>query len=425
MYMIEVEIEGRASPIQKKEGGEEILMTPNAMLTTTTMHVCVPAVMSRCGLRAFGDGDGDFDLLDANLVHDAILGVDGGGDDAVVVAVVVGVGGRSGGRRGNRRGRRASRGSRRRDVVHGNASWALGVGRGVALRGDRGDRRHGRLGGGLAAAGARLERVGVFGAVLHGDVTAETVGGAGAVVVLERGGGVLDLAGALLGLGLEVAREDGAVFDAAGEVGARVDGGLEGIDVPTVDEVGVVSVSGGVTVGPNKLSCLALERIGVPDGFVEKGGQANWEALGTIAAVDQAGVGDMTLVVIGGNILSIPARSKHDLGADAIGAVVFHVLLGGQEVAVARTFRRLAVVHAVHSNGLLTKRQLCFIRVGPGRCRRVRHRARKVAKTRVAGEHLEALGESLDVVAQEKIVGKHTTDLGDNLRLAIFVRKVK
>jgi hypothetical protein len=83
----------------------------------------------------------------------------------------------------------------------------------------------------------------VLGAVLDGDVTAETFSGARAVVLAEVLGDFFDLALALLLLGLQGAGEDGAVFDAARGVGAGVDGGLEGLDVPAVDEVGVVSVA--------------------------------------------------------------------------------------------------------------------------------------------------------------------------------------
>jgi hypothetical protein len=85
--------------------------------------------------------------------------------------------------------------------------------------------------------------VGVLGAVLDGDVTAETISGTGAVVLAQVLGDVFNLALALLLLGLQGAGEDGAVFNTARGVGAGVDGGLEGLDVPTVDEVGVVSVA--------------------------------------------------------------------------------------------------------------------------------------------------------------------------------------
>jgi hypothetical protein len=52
----------------------------------------------------------------------------------------------------------------------------------------------------------------------------------------------------LLGFGLERGLEVDAVFDAAGGVGAVVDGGLEYVDVPAVDEIGVVAVAYGVSV---------------------------------------------------------------------------------------------------------------------------------------------------------------------------------
>jgi hypothetical protein len=90
---------------------------------------------------------------------------------------------------------------------------------------------------------ATLEGSSVARAVLDRYVSAKTLCGAGAVVVAECGGHLLDVALALLGFGLEAGGEDGAVFDAARFVGAGVDGGLEGVDVPAVHEVAVVAVT--------------------------------------------------------------------------------------------------------------------------------------------------------------------------------------
>jgi len=220
------------------EREKDALVTCKAMLTAA-VHVSVTAVMGRCSLGTFGNGNGNLDLLDANLVDNAILGVGGGGNDAAVIGCrVLGDCSRCDGRGG-----RGSSRSGRFDVVHRDAGCAFRVGRGVALGGDRGSRRQGGLGRWLATSGAGLEGVGVLGTILDWDVTTETIGRSGAVVVLERRGGVLNFAGALLGFGLEFARENGTVFDAARQIGASVDGRLEGIDVPTVDEIGMVTVS--------------------------------------------------------------------------------------------------------------------------------------------------------------------------------------
>jgi hypothetical protein len=83
----------------------------------------------------------------------------------------------------------------------------------------------------------------VSGSVLDGDVAAERVGRTSAVVVVEHLGHLGNLASVLLLLGLEATGENGAVLNAAREVGASVDGRLEGIDVPSVHEIGVVTTA--------------------------------------------------------------------------------------------------------------------------------------------------------------------------------------
>ena len=102
--------------------------------------------------------------------------------------------------------------------------------------------------------------------------------------------------------------------------------------------------TGWVAVGPDELAGLALEGVGVPDGLVEERGQTGVEAVGALATVNQVGVGHVALVVGRLGVLSVPARREEDLGADTVGAVLVHVRLVGQEVAVARALGRLAVV---------------------------------------------------------------------------------
>jgi hypothetical protein len=277
-------------------------------------------------------------------------------------------------------------------------------------------------GGGLAGGGAGLEGVGIAGTVLDWDVTAKTLGGAGAVVGHEDLGHLLDFALALLGLGLQRGREDGAVFDAAGQVGAGVDGGLERVDVPAVHEVAVVSVAwrllvwecggggrerkrtGGVTVGPDELAVFAVKGVGVPDGLEEERGETDREILGAVAAVDHAGVRDVALVVIGVNVLAVPARGEEELGADTLRAVGIEVTLVGHEVAVARALGLAGVVHAVEAERLLHESLLGHVIGGPLRCRRVGDGTGEVTHARVSGNHLEALGESLDVVSDKHVV---------------------
>jgi hypothetical protein len=293
------------------------------------MRLNVPPVLLRCGVS---DGDGDCDFLDGDFVHDARGGVCSRRYNlAVSVDSVLDVcsssdnGGSSGRNNGwESRDDRRRRNSGGLNGEDGDAARAHGVSGGVGLCGDRSDRGDDGLGGGLVARAARLEGVGVAGAVLDGDVAAETLCGAGAVVLHEHLGHLLDLALALLSFGLERRCEDGAVFDAAGQVGAGVDGGLEGVDVPAVHEVAVVSVAcgviseghdierelrrtGGVTVGPDELAVLAVECVGVPDGLVEERRQTDGELLRALAAINQVGVSNVALVVVGCSVLAVPA----------------------------------------------------------------------------------------------------------------------
>jgi hypothetical protein len=184
--------------------------------------------------------DGDVDLLDGDHVHDSVLGVGRSRDDlALRGSGVLKVGRRSdGGGGGNVAGL---------DIVNRDTATPLvgdlGPGRGVRLRRHRCGRGGNGDGHGGLLGGTGLERSGVLGAVLDGDVAAKAVAGTIAVVDAENLGHGLDLAGALLSLSLEVAGEVLAVLDTARGVGAVVDGSLEGVDVPAVDEISVVSVA--------------------------------------------------------------------------------------------------------------------------------------------------------------------------------------
>jgi hypothetical protein len=187
--------------------------------------------------------DGDVDLLDGDHVHDSVLGVGRSRDDlALRGSGVLKVGRRSDGGGGGGGGSVTGL-----DIVNRDTATPLvgdlGPGRGVRLRRHRCGRGGDGDGHGGLLGGTGLERSGVLGAVLDGDVAAKAVGGTITVVDAENLGHGLDLAGALLSLGLEVAGEVLAVLDTARGVGAVVDGSLEGVDVPAVDEISVVSVA--------------------------------------------------------------------------------------------------------------------------------------------------------------------------------------
>lgn len=160
---------------------------------------------------------------------------------------------------------------------------------------------------------------------------------------------------ALLGSGTWLDVKDWAILDAAGHVGAGVDGGLEDRRVPPGDEISVVSVTSGVTVGPDELTSHSLESSGVPDGLEHESWEADWELRWARASHDTVWVGDVSLVGwSSGESLSVPAGWEHELGTDSVLAVCIEELLGwhlvaGEGVLWLDTW---SVVHAVEADGL-------------------------------------------------------------------------
>lgn len=321
-----------------------------------------------------GDVASGADLL---VVREAQRGLSGGGrgldldvgDDGIVLledaAGGSGLGGRDGG--------------------------AGGVGEGGDDEGGRGVVRGRRALDDVVGAGGELDAAGEVGDGADEVVSREDVGDEATL---------LDLAGLAGDVVLE--GEEGAVLDAAGVVGAGVDGGLEELLFPAHDEVAVVPVAGGVAVGEDELAVNAVELGRVPDGLVEEAGETDGEALGAGAVHHGAGVGDVVHLVLRGDVLSVPARGEHELGADAVLAVGVEVGLVGHEVAVEGALGGLAVVEAVEADGLLREAGLrAGVRLGDA----------EVAQVGVTGDHLHSVGEGGDLglaggVVEEVVAGE-------------------
>lgn len=101
---------------------------------------------------------------------------------------------------------------------------------------------------------------------------------------------------ALLGGGTWLDVEDWAILDAAGHVGAGVDGGLKNRGVPSGDEISVISVASGVAVGPDELTGHSIESSGVPDGLEHESWEADWELWWAGTSHDSVWVSDVSLV---------------------------------------------------------------------------------------------------------------------------------
>lgn len=132
----------------------------------------------------------------------------------------------------------------------------------------------------------------------------------------------------MLGLGGGELCYGAAFVDGAGAVGAGVDGFLEDLHVPSVEEVAVEAVACGVAVGEDKgvLGAVPLvgEGVGVVEDFVEDGDHVDWEVGWARAVVVVLGcwVAHVGFVVGRVEIFAVPAAGEEDLGAEATRAVV-------------------------------------------------------------------------------------------------------
>ena len=101
----------------------------------------------------------------------------------------------------------------------------------------------------------------------------------------------------------------------------------------------------------------------------------------------------MALLILAGDILSIPATGEHQLEADTVSAVGIEVGLVWEEVTVERTFRGLGVVKTVESDGSLAEEWLFSVFAGPEGLLDVRDGVGEVTLVGVACDHLEASGK--------------------------------
>ena len=92
-------------------------------------------------------------------------------------------------------------------------------------------------------------------------------------------------------------------------------------------------LTGWVAVGEDELTFLTDKGGGVPNGFVEERYETAVVAFGAVAGQDLIWESDVVFVV-GRVQLSVPARGKHELEADALGTVGVEVGLVGEEVTV-------------------------------------------------------------------------------------------
>jgi len=130
----------------------------------------------------------------------------------------------------------------------------------------------------------------------------------------------------------------------------------------------------------------------------------------------------VALLILAGDVLSIPAAGEHQLEADAVSAVGIKVGLVWEEVAVERTFGGLGVVETVESDGGLAEERLFSILAGPERLLDVGDGVGEVTLVGVACDHLEASGEGgkggiTCVGVQEVVSGRVLDSVGGRERI--------
>lgn len=408
------------------------------------MTLVVVEVATVLALSALGGGGGDslVDLLNGDLKDLTVLGDVLGGDDRARGTVVCV---RDGGRGGDRGSGNVSLGGG--GLVGGSGALFLLLAKeraGSAVRvllvitedggGCLAEVAAGRLGGlaggragslgGLSAAFTADTGVGsgVSGTVLKGNAHGDALLDVLHVLVDED---LRDLESTLAGLRVLLDVEKRAVLNAARVVLAGVKSLLEEVlRFPAHDEVTVVASADRVTVRESELAVLASELVGGPDGLKEQEGVVDVVSLRALTLLDKVGVGNVGLVVIRVGLTSTAARETN-LETHAVNAVLVHVGLAGEFVAVERRLGGAAVVEAVEAESPLAQPLLVIGLAGPGAERLIGEGAVEGTKVLVTSDHLEALGEGLDVVHVVQVVGEEATDLRNHDGGAVGVDEVE
>lgn len=141
---------------------------------------------------------------------------------------------------------------------------------------------------------------------------------------------------------------------------------LQNTTIPTTDEISMITITSGVTIGKDKLTFTIFESGNCIDGFVEKRGQANRIVIRTSAILHCVWICHMTGVRVAVKIDPVPTRRKHKFGSDSIGTVFIDKSLVSQTLVFKRTFiGRSSVVKTVETNGFLHDCRLCFVECVP------------------------------------------------------------
>jgi hypothetical protein len=176
---------------------------------------------------------------------------------------------------------------------------------------------------------------------------------------------------------------------------------------PTVDEIGVKTVTGSVTIGPYEsriVTAVELEILDVEDEFVKERDEVNRVGSRTVTTINTTRwPGHVRLVIIGIEVDTVPTVGEVDLSSNTLGTVV----VGEEAVPLIPVRVTLVLARVVETN----------VRDGlVGWIRRV-----KVSSIAFSSEHSKTVGESIDllvfVAGSRKVVGVHVVDRDHGVRL--------
>jgi uncharacterized protein YqhQ len=99
----------------------------------------------------------------------------------------------------------------------------------------------------------------------------------------------------------------------------------------------------------------AYEFLRVVNNLVEQTGKADRMTRRARTIHYRCGIRYVIFMIVGVDVLAVPARWEHEFEADAVFAMRIHVSFIGQEMAVQGAFGILRIVEAVESDGFLAE----------------------------------------------------------------------
>lgn len=213
---------------------------------------------------------------------------------------------------------------------------------------------------------------------------------------------------ALVHLVLTLQVEHMARLNKAGQIGAFIDSLLENIHIPSVHKVTMVPEPGGVTGRKHKLALLTRKGVNIPNRLKEQADKSGLVAIRASTVIHERRVTHMVTVILGVEVLAIPARREENLRTKSIHTVVSHVI--GHLPESQSSVGWCSVVETVEANSLLAQGILGPVAGDPVRL--FNFGVGETTEVRVSGNHTETGGECFDVGTTGKIVARQKLAIG-------------